>query len=483
MRLFLGISIAAGVGTATLAQSAPPAAGQASAPAAATPVDQPAEKSAPRPPAPAVQDDDERTELVVHLKDGRRFTGPVVRENADEVVIAIAGIPQSFPTAEVERLETLRPVMDRYRELHEAVGNDPDQIVNLAEWLRQRGKYELALTEIQRSLSLDKTHGPSLKMKHLLEEQIILKSKAVKRAQEPKDPAAPVRANPIRATEFPLLTAGDVQLIKVFETNLEEKPRVLIDRKTVSKMLEKYSDHPLVPITREGREALLRQPALETLELMFKIQARDFYSEVEVLDQPKAFVTLRDQISRTWLINSCSTTLCHGGADAGRLALYNHSPNSERTVYTNFYILSKFRLANGTPLINWDEPEKSPLVQMGLPRGKSRSPHPEVPHRVSGRDTYKPTFQTTDDPQFKQTVEWLKSLYRPRPEYPIVYTPFRPFERPAPLVEVPAAPALPVPAPKTGGPAHPGNNPVPGGGPNDNPSAPPTTPKPEPKPR
>ncbi len=480
MRLVLGFGLAAGARTPALAQTPPPS--SAPAPPAVTPVEQPPEKSAARPAAPAVQDDDERTELVVHLKDGRRFTGPVVRENADEVVIAIAGIPQSFPTAEVERLETLKPVMERYRELHEAVGNDPDQIVNLAEWLRQRGKYELALTEIQRSLALDKTHGPSLKMKHLLEEQIILKSKSVKRASEPAEPATPVRAKPIRATDFPLLSPSDVQLMKVFETNLDEKPRVLIDRKTVAKMLEKYADHPLVPITREGREALLRQPALDTLDLMFKIQARDFYPDVEVLDQPRAFVTLRDYISRTWLINSCSTTLCHGGADAGRLALYNHNPNSERTVYTNFYILSKFRLANGTPLINWDEPEKSPLVQMGLPRGKSRSPHPEVPHRVSSHDTFKPTFQTTDDPQFKQAVEWLKSLYRPRPEYPIVYTPFRPFERPAPP-EVPAAPPMPQPAPKTGGPAHPGTNPNPGGGPTDNPSAPPAAPKPEPKPR
>lgn len=465
MRLLLGLGLAAGAGAAAMAQSV-------STQPATAPVEQPPEKSAA--PAAAVPDEDERTELVVHLKDGRRFTGPVVRESGDEVVIAIAGIPQSFPTADIDRLEMLKPVMERYRELHEAVGNDPDQIVNLAEWLRQRGKYELALTEIQHALVLDKTHGPSLKLKKLLEEQIILKHKSIRRDPEKAEPASPVRTNPIRAADFPLLTPADVQLIKIFETNLDEKPRVLIDRQTVAKMLEKYSDHPLVPITREGREALLRQSPLETLDLMFKLQARDFYPQVEVLDQPKAFVTLRDQISRTWLINSCSTTLCHGGADAGRLALYNHNPNSERTVYTNFYILSKFRLASGTPLINWDEPEKSPLVQIGLPRGKSRYPHPKVPHRISGNDIFKPAFQTTDDPQFKQAVEWLKSMYRPRPEYPIVYNPIRPFEAPA------SPPGIGGEAPLN---PKPGVTTPPKSTTTDSPAAPAPEPKPEPKPR
>lgn len=469
LRFVCGIGPAFGVIAISGAQPSP----QGPATAAPAPGVNPVEKPAATMPTP---DEDERTELVVHLKDGRRFTGPVVRESASEVVIKIAGIAQAFPTSEVDRLEVLEPVMERYRKLHEAVGNDPEQIANLAEWLRQRGKYELALTEITHALAIDKTHAPSLKLKYLLEQQIILKHKSVKRAPEAPDAGAPVRAAPLKAREFPLLSADDVRLIKIFETNLDEKPRVLIDRATVTKMLEKYSDHPLVPITREGREAMLRQSPLETLDLMFKLQARDFYPQVDVLDQPKAFVMLRDQISRTWLINSCSTTLCHGGTEAGRLALYNHSPNSERTVYTNFYILSKYHLAGGAPLINWDEPEKSPLLQMGLPRGKSRRPHPEVPHRVSGYDMFKPTFQTTDDPQFKQAVEWIRSLYRPRPEYPISYTPLRPFDPPA-AAPPPEIGGAPKPDAKPGVVAPPKGNAT------DSPSAPPVEPKPEPKPR
>ena len=142
-------------------------------------------------------------------------------------------------------------------------------------------------------------------------------------------------------------------------------------------------------------------------------------------------------------------------------------------MYTNFYILSKFQLAGGTPLINWEEPEKSPLLQLGLPRGKSRRPHPEVPHRVSGHDMFKATFQTTEDPQFKQAVEWIKSLYRPRPEYPIAYVPFRPLEAPA----IPGTGGTPAIAGKPG-------LSTPGGAPTtDSLPATPVEPKAEPKPR
>jgi hypothetical protein len=393
--------------------------------------------------------DEDATELIVHLKDGRRFVGPVVRQNATEVVINIAGIAQPFATEDIERLETLAPLMQRYQELKEAVGNNPDQIVGLAEWLQQRGKYELALTEVLHALSIDKVNGPALKLRALLEQQIILKARRVQKdPSRPEEHPAPPRPSPGRPADFPMLSKEDVELIKVYETRPEENPRVLISAQTTRKMLEKYADNPLVPLTREGREAILRQSPLEILGLMYKLQARDFYGQVEVLDQPRSFVVFRDHVCGTWLVNSCSTTLCHGGMEAGRFVLQSRRPNQERTVYTNFYILSKFRLADGAALIDWEEPEKSPLLQLGLPRDKSRRPHPEVPRGLASRDTFKPVFRTTDDAQFKQAVEWIKSLYRPRPEYPIVYAPLMPLSpppkpKPGETPPVPPAPAKP----------------------------------------
>lgn len=409
----------------------------------ATPPPSPASAVTPPKVQPAPSDD-ETWELIVQLRDGRRFTGPVVRQNAQEVVIRIAGISTRFGTEEIERLEVLEPFMERYKKLREAVGGDPEQIVRLAEWLQAREKYELALMELERGLAVDKTHGPSLRLKSLLEQQIILKHKRLQ-----KDPQGdaneghkPVMAN--RPAEFPVLTAPEVNLIKVYETKFEEKPRILVERGTITKVLAANEGHPLVPITREGRDAVLRQSPEELLDLMFKLQARDYYGEVQILDQPRAFVVFRDQICRTWLINACSTTQCHGGTEAGRLILQNRKPNSEQTVYTNFLILSKYRLNDGTALIDFEQPERSPLVQMGLPRDKSRRPHPEVRRGIAAKDAFKPVFRTTDDVQFKAAVDWIKSLYRPRPEYGIPYAPLRPFEPPPKTPPPPQDPAKPA---------------------------------------
>lgn len=376
--------------------------------------------------------DDERTELLIILKDGRRFSGPVVRQNDQEIVISIAGVNSRFTPDQIDRLEVQESLMARYTKLREAVGDDPDQIVRLAEWLQNRQRYELAFSEVQRALTIDKTHGPALRLKTILEQQIILKANSLKNAPEKSDDRTRERASgPVHTgADVPLLTADQINLIKVYETDLKANPRLIISRQTVLDMLEKHSGHPLVPITREGREAILRKSPVDVLDLMFKLQAREYYGQVEVLDQPKPFVQLRDAIGRSWLINTCATSQCHGGTEAGRLVLANRRPNAESTVYTNFIIMTRYLLNDGTPLIDWESPEKSPLLQMGMMRDRSRRPHPPVPRGIGGKDSWRATFRTEDDDTFKEATAWIKSLYRPRPDYPIEYTPAKPLKPP-----------------------------------------------------
>jgi hypothetical protein len=404
------------------------------------------------------------------LKDGRVFSGPLVRQNDYETVLSIAGIPMTFMADEIERTEILPPIMERYRALRDAVGADPEQIVRLAEWLQSREKYELALTEVDRALSIDKTNAGAIRLRPILTQQILLKFARVKKAPEPVIPAAPTPPAAQRAN-VPLLSQAEVDLIKVYETKFEEHPGIVIPRATIQKMLEKYSSHPLVPITKEGRDAILRQTPAEQLDLMFKLQAREFYQDVQIINQPKSFNEFRTDISHNWLINSCATNACHGGTEAGRLILYNGSPNQARSLYTNFLILSRYRLNDGTPLLDFEDPDRSPLLQYGLARDKSRRPHPIAPRGLQ-KDAWKAVFRSTDDVQFKAAVDWIKSLYRPRPVYPIIYTPLKPFEPPPP----PKSQAAPSPAAiPAGTPPPEAQSPVPSA-----PSTPAAPPAPEP---
>jgi len=366
--------------------------------------------------------------VLVLLKNGQRITGLLVDATQEEIVLRVAGIRTRLPMADIEKYDVLPSIMQRYNQLRETIGTDPNQIVHLAEWLQARERYALALTEVLRALTINPDHGGARRLRSVLEQQILLRSK-VQEAPTPEEAPAIETATPSRPRpgEFPLLDPAKINLMQVYETNLADRPRLTIPREAVLKMLEANSGHPLVPVTREGREAILRKPATEILDLMFRLQARETYGQVEVIDQPRSMKLFRDDVHRTWLM-SCATTACHGGLEAGRLVLHNKAPNSEASVYTNFLILSRFVTSSGRPLINWDNPERSPLLQYGLPREDSLFPHPVSPRGSAGHDAWKPEFRSIEEKLFTRSVEWLNSMYKPRPAYSFEYAPLRPFE-------------------------------------------------------
>jgi hypothetical protein len=218
--------------------------------------------------------------------------------------------------------------------------------------------------------------------------------------------------------------------------DLGDPPRLSIDREIVLELIEAYAGNELIPQSREGRAALERRPPEQILELMFRLKAREFYGRVDVREEPRAFRLFRDNVHREWLVNSCASNACHGGEQAGRLWLNNENQNSERTLYTNFLILERFRLSDGTPLVNYEAPAQSPLLHMALPREESLYPHPLV--ATSRTAAWRPVIGSVDDARFAGSVEWINAMYRPRPEYPVTYAP------PVPTLGVPILPNTPA---------------------------------------
>jgi hypothetical protein len=381
-----------------------------------------------RPADPSPTSDADPPEVVVFLKDGQVITGILVEATASRIALRVAGIDTTFPASSVDRYRLLPPVLERYEEMRRAAGDNPDLLVRLAEWLRARERYELALLEAERALAIDPNHAEARRLATLLSRQVELKRKS----KQASRPAADTRQSDSRAAarrprDFPLLTDSQVNLIKVYEVNLAQPLRLIIRRDTITRLLACYAGHPLIPVTQEAREAIYRRSEREILEIMFRLQAREFYGEVRVLDQPESMRMFRDNVHGKWLMNRCATTLCHGGEEAGRLMLCNAKPGLEATFYTNFLILDRFRLEDGSPLINYDHPERSPLLHLGLPREDSLWPHPPVLRTTPGsraeRDLFIPAFRSQDDRQFREAVEWIRAMYRPRPNYPIDYTP------------------------------------------------------------
>lgn len=382
----------------------------------------------------------ERTEVIVALRDGREVSGQLIRRDPEQIVIRINGIDTPFSTDMVEDIRVMPSALEQYRELRASIDDkDVQQLITLIKWLQQRRLYEEALDELAHVLNLEPSNPDGLSLRKLIESQILLDVKA----GQSRPAGGDGMHKPARSMEpvFQLLGDDQINLIKVFELDLSDPPRMIVSRDTITQLIERYAGNPLIPSTRDGREVLYRDRPEKILDLMFRVRARDLYSQVKVLDHPTPMRRFREDVHRGWLLNGCATTNCHGGQEAGRLWLYNRKPSSDATVYTNFLILDRFRMSDGKALIDYNDPANSPLLQMGLPREDSLYPHPRVERMNLGRD-WRHVFGSSDDRKFMDAVAWMNSLYRPRPEYPVIYKPPVPAgakaaEKPAPDADVP----------------------------------------------
>ena len=330
-----------------------------------------------------------------------------------------------FPMSDISMVRALPSVEERYEALRRSIDpEDVEGLLRLAEWLRARGRFDLALAEIERALAVEPLHPDARQLKLLVTEQKKLAQVPPSDAPRPR----PASERPDRPP-FPLLTEQQINLIRVYEIDLKDPPRLLIDRDTITKLLDQYAGVGDVPVTREGRDAFYRKRPEDILAIMFDLQARDLYGEVRVMGNPDSMRAFRDNIHRTWLVNSCATNQCHGGEEAGRLRLYNRSTGSDAAVYTNFLILDRFRTADGLPLIDYLSPARSPLLHMGLNRDDALFKDPEVDRPGTAR--WRPVFRSADSERFKEALEWIGDMYKPRPNYPIDYQPPGASEPPA----------------------------------------------------
>lgn len=379
----------------------------------------PVETSPSEPPPPASNDP---IETEVTLRDGRTITGEFIRKDSTKLWLRIAGIDTPLSLTDVDRVVQLPSVEARYEQLRNSIEpNDVAGLVRLSQWLLARKRYALALLEVDRALEVDPNDATALQHRTLVLEsaRIAEAAKANESADESVDEPLPDRIEAPAKEEWPFLTPAQINLIRVYEVDLKNPPRIFISRDTLNRFLDRYAGQGPVPATKEGRDAFLRLRATRQLEAIFAVRAREFYSEVRIAENPESFKKLRDDVLRGWVINSCATTQCHGGTQAGRLQLIPIRPGSDDAVYTNFLILDRFRTSDGLPLIDYAQPARSPLLHMALDPRVSLFQHPAT----DGPKRWQPVFRNEKDDKFQRTVSWIKSMFQPRPEYPIEFTP------------------------------------------------------------
>ncbi len=388
-------------------------------------------------------------EVLVRLLTGEQVRGVLIEINEQHMVLRVGSIRTTIDMKDVEQFEVQPTLEEQYHDLRDSISDsDTVSLLRLAEWLIQRNRPDLAMAEVDRVLERDPRSVAALKLRT----QIVAQIELIKAGRRPgrRQPDAQPADDPY--ADFLLLTKSQINIIKVFEIDSRDPPKLQISRATIQKMMERYAGDPLIPATHEGRQAMFRRSPEEILDIMFRLRARELYGEVKVLGHPESMSRFKNDVHRPWLQTRCATAQCHGGAGAGGLSLYSRrgATNTDEAVYTNFLILDRFRTKDGKALIDVEDPARSPLLQLGLPRQHSVFPHPEVLDEETGQDLFRPAFRTSKERRYQQAITWIRSLYHPRVEYPV-----GPIGRgaagPAKLIDDPApADADPPPVEKPG---------------------------------
>jgi hypothetical protein len=371
-----------------------------------------------------------RTATVV-LQDGQVLTGELLREDTDGIVLVINGIRTTIERRLIRESYIQPPVEERYRQVRDAIADDDaDRLVQLAEWLISKGRPDLALPDLDLALHADPFHPRARELRLLAVEADRLnrslrpdagvdpntnQTDAASPGNTPQGGPGPAAAHQLDPS-FPLISSDDVNMVRVYEIDFDNPPKLAIDRTTMEAVLEQFAGDPLLPATAAGKEALLTGPALDQLKLLFQLRAREYYGEVRVLTEPPALRQFRDDVHRAWLSRGCATDRCHGGSAAGRLRLARSAAPDARVYLTNMLILERYRSLDGQPIINFDAPEASLLLQAGLPRRSADAPHPDV-------DGWRPVFRGLEDGRFQAAAAWIRAMYVPRPNYGVDYTP------------------------------------------------------------
>lgn len=197
-----------------------------------------------------------------------------------------------------------------------------------------------------------------------------------------------------------MLDDDQINLIKIYEVQLNTKPRITFSRDDLEEFLREYATDDRVPRGREGHQQFLRAEGYEQLKLMFDVRARDYYGKANYRGEPAPMSVWHRQIHRNYVLEYFREYFGTGQIPA--IYLFPQGRDASRIAYTNFYILTQIRV-DGVPIIDRDRPEESLLLQWGLPRAEAKFQAPDVPN-------WEPRFRSTEDERYKSVLAWIKSL-------------------------------------------------------------------------
>lgn len=353
-------------------------------------------------------------DAVVATSDGRTFEGEVLHEDGSFVTLSVSGIRVKISRTDIVEIQYKQTIEQQYAQRRVLLTDeDVDGRYELAYWLYEKTSYKLASQELADLGVQFPDDQRIVRLKSLV-------AVAVAAAQSAPPERSTIDAPPVsvrrtvavdseRRQNKKRVTPQQINLIKVYEIDLDTEPAVVVPRHVVQQVFARYANHPSVPKEPRDRTRFHDSPGYKKLELLFALRAREFYDQVEVREEPSVLREFRAKFHQRYVLNFCGTVACHGGKRSGDFVLSRSDPNSEATVYTNFLTLQSTTVDN-QDVINRQQSDRSLLLQYGLARSLAGTPHPEV-------TGWAPKFQNHESPLFEGIRSWIDSLWNPTPDY------------------------------------------------------------------
>ncbi len=231
------------------------------------------------------------------------------------------------------------------------------------------------------------------------------------------EPAIPDEPGRKELTPAPLLSKADIQRLRVHELVLDgqaEPVKVSFQRGARGKdlaaeVLEELRKRG--PVTPETEQALARGLPHEKLQAIVRETGTRHMDRFEIQSDPQVFTLYRRQVLPL-IAASCARSGCHAGPAARAFRLPQAAKTGEAYAYATFALFDQMVTPAGR-LIDRDEPARSLLLTYMLPLESAKPPHPPA-----GRGpTFKPVIRGTLDPTYRQVIEWIDFLVKPRPSY------------------------------------------------------------------
>ncbi len=342
-------------------------------------------------------------DVAIAMRNRKVLRGELIRDGFDSVDVRISGINLTLDRTELLSMTPLESTADRYQRLRDRYPVDHQSAhLKLCRWLVSEGAWEEAISELDRHLLQHRSSEAS---------QLRRVAKARSNFKSVDDDAITPTAQ-AQSHLPPPVNDETVNLVRLYEIHLKDAPKIAISTEARQALIDAYATSSLIPSDPQQRNTLLNGPAIDVLELMFQLRAREHYAHVQVLSEPPSLRRFRQHVHDAWLVPRCGMTDCHGGPDAGRFKLYRSPRLTDGMRTSNLLILDELTVDDG-PMINWKTPSESILLQYALPRSEATHPHPPV-------EGWKAVFPRVRSGAMSASVRWIESMMRsPRPEYPV----------------------------------------------------------------